>query len=162
MKRGNDSSSGYYGNNCLYLYSVIILKSLGRMKICKLFIASSMKNFLRSELDSIEDEVNIDLESRGLEVRCEVVAYSHRPIVDCESDTQEVINDIAAKSDIFILIANNSDVIGKYTMQELDTAESQYKNSGAPLIKAFVAKVGRDDAVSVSYRDVNELLRKIW
>ena len=128
------------------------------MKICKLFIASSMKNFLRSELDSIEDEVNIDLESRGLEVRCEVVAYSHRPIVDCESDTQEVINDIAAKSDIFILIANNSDVIGKYTMQELDTAESQYKNSGAPLIKAFVAKVGRDDAVSVSYRDVNDAI----
>jgi hypothetical protein len=117
-----------------------------------------MKNELRGKLDLIEREVNRTLESRGLDVQCRVVAYSHRPSVDYEHNTQEIINNIAARSDIFLLIANNGDIVGKYTMQELDTAESQYKNRGAPYIKAFIAKKGDEESVSVSYRDMDDVV----
>lgn len=126
------------------------------MKTYNLFVASSMKSDLRDKINNeIVSEVNRILKGRGLDVACNVSAYSHNPSADMGPDTQKQINDKAAKSDLFIMLADNNTTIGKYTMQEYEVAQEQStKNNGAPYIKTFIIKEKKEDAIKVSYCDM--------
>lgn len=126
------------------------------MKTYNLFVASSMKSDLRDKINNeIVSEVNRILQGRGLDVECNVSAYSHNPSADMKPNTQEQINDKAAKSDLFIMLADNNTTIGKYTMQEYEVAHEQStKNNGAPYIKTFIIKEKKEDAIKVSYCDM--------
>lgn len=126
------------------------------MKTYNLFVASSMKSDLRDKINNeIVSEVNRILKGRGLDVACNVSAYSHNPSADMGPDTQKQINDKAAKSDLFIMLADNNATIGKYTMQEYEVAHEQStKNNGAPYIKTFIIKEKKEDVIKVSYCDM--------
>lgn len=60
------------------------------MKTYNLFVASSMKSDLRDKINNeIVGEVNRILKGRGLDVACNVSAYSHNPSADMKPNTQE-------------------------------------------------------------------------
>lgn len=127
------------------------------MKIFKLFVASSMKNDTRNKIEPVVTEVNRILGDKGLDVECKMFAYTHRPAVDFASNTQEAINNEAARSDLFIMLADNNTTIGKYTMQEYKVAHEQStKNNGAPYIKTFVIKEKEEDAITMSYCEMDD------
>lgn len=125
------------------------------MKTYKLFIASSMKNPWRDRINTIVSTINKNLKRNGRNIECEVFAYAQEPTVDYDRDTQALLNDKAAKSEMFILLVDNNSIVGKYTMEEYETAfEQSTKNpSHSPHIKVFVITEKDKEPINVSYID---------
>lgn len=119
-----------------------------------IFIASSMKEDLRGQIPAAIEEVNNTLKEDGIDIVLEATIYGEEPIKDAEPDTQAKIDDgIAARSDLFILIASNGTQIGEYTFNEYVTAHSQSqktKDKNKPLIKAFIITENDDDKANIS------------
>ena len=115
----------------------------------KIFIASSMLNPFRKEWTKIIDDFN----NYRQDVNFDVCVYGESPIVDVASDTQDLINREAAKSDLVILLADNNATIGPQTMREYYTAHLQSLQSlnGRPYIKVFALRDNKDEAVNVQY-----------
>ena len=116
-----------------------------------IFVASSMKEALRGQIRDAIEEVNNTLKSEGIDVTLDAEIYGEEPIKDAEQDTQVKIDGIAARSDLFILIASNGTQIGEYTFNEYVTAHSQsQKTKNKPLIKAFIITENDDDKANIS------------
>ncbi len=125
-----------------------------------IFVASSMKENLRGQIRDAIKEVNNTLKSDGIDVTLEAEIYGEEPIKDAEQDTQVKIDGIAARSDLFILIASNGTQIGEYTFNEYVTAHSQsQKIKNKPLIKAFIITEKSDDKANISVPYVENGIR---
>ena len=125
-----------------------------------IFVASSMKENLRGQIRDAIEEVNNTLKSEGIDVTLDAEIYGEEPIKDAEQDTQVKIDGIAARSDLFILIASNGTPIGEYTFNEYVTAHSQsQKTKNKPLIKAFIITKNDDDKANISVPYVENGIR---
>lgn len=78
-----------------------------------IFVASSMKENLRGQIRDAIEEVNNTLKEEGIDIVLVAEIYGEEPIKDAEQDTQVKIDGIAARSDLFILIASNGTQIGE-------------------------------------------------
>ena len=116
-----------------------------------IFVASSMSNLLRDEIDGKIQNVNNKFQY--LDVEFKLVAYSETPISDPDDNTQLTLNGLAAASDLFILLAENNKPIGKYTMDEYGAAfnQSLQSTNGRPYIKAFATYRTKGDAIDIKY-----------
>lgn len=117
----------------------------------RIFIASSMQNSCRELMTKIIERVNTKLEI--INVKFILVEYSETPIVDHESNTQQVLYHEAATSDMLILLIDNNIPIGKYTFGEYQAAFSQSSKShdGRPFIKAFALYDQNEEKKHVTY-----------
>lgn len=128
-------------------------------KTYKLFIASSMKNSCRHLVCGIIDKLNKKLEVVGIKI--ELIEYSEKAIADHEPNTQQMLNKLAATSDILVVLADNNVPIGKYTFGEYRSAHNQSLKdpNKRPGIKVFVLYDRDGENISISYQADDDTLR---
>lgn len=127
-------------------------------KTYKLFIASSMKNSCRKLVNGVIDKVNEKLKVVGIKI--ELIGYSETAIADHETNTQQLLNHLAATSDILVLLADNNVPIGKYTFGEYRAAHNQSLNdpNKRPGIKVFVLYDQDGENMSINYQADDDTL----
>lgn len=127
-------------------------------KTYKLFVASSMKDSCRHLVEGIIGEVNNKLEEVGLKI--ELIAYGEKATADHEDNTQQMLNHLAATSDILVVLATNNVPIGKWTFGEYRAAHYQSLNdpNKRPGIKVFVLYEQRGENMSINYQADDDTL----
>lgn len=128
-------------------------------KTYKLFIASSMKNSCRHLVCGVINKVNAKLEVVG--INFELIEYSEKAIADHETNTQQLLNHLAATSDILVVLADNNVPIGKYTFGEYRAAHDQSLRvlNRRPGIKVFVFYDQDGENMSINYHANDDTLR---
>lgn len=121
------------------------------MVVYKIFIASSMSQAHRQNIERTIDEVNEIL--RSLSFEYELVAYGEEPIADYREDTQKDLNHQAACSDFLIVLSSTDKPIGKYTFGEYKACHEQSNNTTnkRPYIKVFATYKQETDLKKVNY-----------
>lgn len=121
------------------------------MAVYKIFIASSMSQAHRQNIERTIDEVNEILKSLSFEY--ELVAYGEEPIADYREDTQKDLNHQAACSDFLIVLSSTDKPIGKYTFGEYKACHIQSANTPnkRPYIKVFTTYKQKTEPQRISY-----------
>ncbi len=127
------------------------MDKLIKIRIYKLFIASSMQNSCRELVCDIIKKVNTKLELH--DIKFDLIEYGETPIVDHGPDTQQILNEKAATSDLLIVLAENNIPIGKYTYGEYQAAYKQSLNNpdNHPYIKVFSLCNQSNEHIKLAY-----------
>ena len=123
------------------------------MKEYKIVFSSSMKSEVRPKIEPIIDDVNNTLDTFHIGVKFSVLAYGQTSIADQGKETQVIINNYIAESDILILVTDNGKKIGNATMEEYKVAHEQSEKSGnnLPHIKAFALLNKNGEDINILY-----------
>lgn len=118
-----------------------------------------MKNSCRHLVDDIIGKVNDKLKNVGIEI--ELIAYGETAIADHENNTQQMLNHLAATSDLLVVLADNNVPIGEYTFGEYRAAHDQSLNdpNKRPGIKVFVLYDQDGENISINYQADDDTLR---
>ncbi len=106
----------------------------GKLKIVKIFLASSYE--LKAEREQFEIFINREnnrLVEQGIYLKLEL----WEDFIDAMSKTrlQDEYNNVVKHSDIFVSLFFTK--VGKYTLEEFETAFGQFKKIGKPLIYTY-------------------------
>ena len=120
------------------------------MVVYKIFIASSMSNAHRENINKTIIEVNNILTPL---FEYKLVAYGEEPIADHQENTQEELNHQAAISDILIVLSSTDRPIGQYTFGEYKACHAQSNNTPnkRPYIKVFTTYKQKTEPKRISY-----------
>lgn len=118
-----------------------------------IFVASSMKNSQRNKVNAAINKANDTLRIRNVGVSFNALVYSENPINDALCNTQLILDNKAATYDIFLLLVDNNNRIGEYTIEEYSVAQQQASRSSNkyPYIKAFVFTTRDQEPIDVTY-----------